>query len=316
MNKFGIFSFMALALAISISASTANAQTTLEPICRGSVDDVAIIHSNCASDNSFGARTSGYVTGGGVGIHFRGFFQYALPSKPAGQKVVAATLRIQSFEIRGGGQTVSFHTVPPSVEFDNALNRPHFSDLGQGSPIASQLYLNSDNRTTKDIVLNAGGLAAINSALGTNFAISAKDSPEDESQVVFADSGEVHNNPFNITDTQTELILTFGPDADITPTISWNGTSSIRPSSVPVCFDFTPNPSDATLELDVLPVYVNGSGKIIDKSESAQWYVSGNQVCITNSGGIGTRFFFFASATNSNGGVGLNFFTTDVVKKK
>ena len=134
---------------------------------------------------------------------------------------------------------------------------------------------------------------------------------------MYANSGSFHlNPPYNITDTQTELILTFGPDADVTPTISWNGTSSILPSSVPVCFTFTANPSDAALDLAVIPLSINGSGRIVDKSYSAQWYVNGNQVCITNSGGIGTTFYFLALATNSNGGVGVNIFTTEVVKKK
>lgn len=158
MSKVNTLNFMALALAIAIGASSAYAQTTIEPICRGQVISSGLINSNCASVTS-PPRISSYITGGvGAGnLVTRGFFQYTLPAKPFGQKVVAATLRFHTFAVRGGGQTIGFYTVSPSVEFDNPANRPQFSDLGQGSPIASQLYIDADENTTKDIPLNANG---------------------------------------------------------------------------------------------------------------------------------------------------------------
>jgi hypothetical protein len=69
-------------------------------------------------------------------------------------------------------------------------------------------------------------------------------------------------------------------------------------------------------EMFVLPVAVNGSGRIIDKSYSAQWTIDGNQLLITDSGGVGTVFFVFVAAIDSNGSVNTDFFTIEVVKKK
>ena len=91
----------------------------------------------------------------------------------------------------------------------------------------------------------------------------------------------------------------------------------MRPKQAPLCFtvDASSDSGIAGLELFVFPAFVNGAGKIVAKSESAQWTINGNRVCITNSGGMGTVFYIFAFAAGNDGSVNAELFTVNVVRK-
>ena len=46
---------------------------------------------------------------------------------------------------------------------------------------------------------------------------------------------------------------------------------------------------------------------------SAQWTINGDRVCITDSGGVGTKFFIFALATGNDGSSNIEVFNINVV---
>jgi hypothetical protein len=124
----------------------------------------------------------------------------------------------------------------------------------------------------------------------------------------------------NVTDGKTQLIVTWGPDTSVPPSITTDAPETMTPNQAPllVNVDATGN-NGATIEgfeMYVFPVFLNGSGSIVDKSYSAQWAIEGNQLLITDSGGVGTVFLVFVAAIDSNGSVNTDFFTIEVVRKE
>jgi hypothetical protein len=311
-----LFTLLVLAIAAGASVTSAHAQTvTLEPVGRGHVE-VDTFFSNYTPP----ARASGYPTGvGDAGRKERAFFVYDLPPAPAGMKVVSAKLRIWTgdagFAIRGGAQTVNFYDVDTAIaNLENSTAQ--FSDFGTGDILASQVYTEADdNGGFKEIQLNDEGLNRLNANLGTKFAFSTRNSEEDRGSTVFVYGGTGGLLSISVADGQTQLILTWGPVAATPPVITTDAPSTIRPNQVPVCFNVNATSASgiANIEVVVIPLKINGAGKVVDKSESAQWTVNGNQVCITDSGGVGTKFFIFALATGNDGAANIEVFEINVV---
>jgi hypothetical protein len=120
-----------------------------------------------------------------------------------------------------------------------------------------------------------------------------------------------------LADGQSQLILKWGGVVATPPAITTTAPATIKPNQVPACFTVDASTSDgsgiSTLSINLIPLAVNGSGKGVDKSLSAQWTVSGNQVCITDSGGVGTGFLGLAIAETGAGAANAIVFTIEVI---
>jgi hypothetical protein len=77
----------------------------------------------------------------------------------------------------------------------------------------------------------------------------------------------------------------------------------ILSKEAPITFTFAAQDScgSAILNLSVQAQATNGAGKVVDKSGSAAWTIAGNQVTITNAGGVGTVFAITATAVDACG---------------
>ncbi len=188
--------------------------------------------------------TTGYIdfigTGVDIDITYRGFFVFHL-SDPAisaalaaGDQLLAANLRAQNFTIRCGAsipvgsncptppppppgqpaidpyQSVSLHGVSGSIT-DLVNGTGNFSHLGQGTAYASVFFPTIlAPETVSTFNLNSAGLAVVSSALGSQLALSSRNSDEEgqitESPIyVFGPPGEPR------TSLPVYLDLTFGP---------------------------------------------------------------------------------------------------------
>jgi len=314
------FSVGALVLSAAACLAPGLAQAgTLEPVGRGTIQKSGFQLSSYSPQ-----PISNFTTGASDerNRQTRSFFVYTLPAPPVGQVVVAAKLRIVTSpfgnSISGGAQTLTFHAggPVPALETQNAT----YAQLGQGDVFASQVYVEEDDvaGAYKEIQLNAAGLAYLNAGAGTKVSLSARNSEEDRAQDVFvwAETGGFSADPGN---GQSQLILTYGTTPTVAPpVITTNAPETITPNQGGMCFtvNATSDAGIAGLSVSVVPLALNGALKVVDKSYSAVWTVNGGDVCIVDSGGVGTRFFIYGTAVANDGQVNVNAFELKVVKKK
>jgi len=310
---------LALAAAASVVATAAHAQdVTLEPAGRGIIrgdDSHVSSYTDLGLLNSFVTGT----TGGAPSQKTRAFFVFDLPMAPVSMHVVAADLRlcVSSLDgVVGGIQRVTVTDVDSSVGALEDGTTATFDDLGDGDPFGSRLYSDADEGTCPEITLDADAINLINGALGGQFAFSLRNSEEEAAgdHFVFGGSGSFGN----VEDGQSQLLLTWGPDTVAPPSIVIDAPAKISPDQAPVCFtvDATSAAGIDDLLIEVIPVAVSGSGNLVDKSNSAVWDVAGDEVCILDSGGVGTLFLVFALAVDGNDAANVEEAVVEVVRKR
>jgi hypothetical protein len=158
-----ILAFTALAATVSMSA----------PAESGVIDS-----SNTGWYDSFGDHTSSnpnYIAGDIGGSFFHDFFVFDLSG--LSQPIVAATVRV--FNPDGGYSSANtsetyalfdVSTAIPTLIADQSGQTSIFDDLGSGVSYGSQTVSAADDGKFVEVTLNADGLAALNSALGSQFA--------------------------------------------------------------------------------------------------------------------------------------------------
>jgi uncharacterized repeat protein (TIGR01451 family) len=124
-------------------------------------------------DNGFhGAGNKNYYTGQisfSPSAELRGYITFNIPS---GQNFTSATLRVFTYTVVNGPNTLSLSQVSTPVSTLQASNSGRvdiWTDLGDGASFGSQTI--STSNAFVDIPLNATALAAINAAQGAGFAI-------------------------------------------------------------------------------------------------------------------------------------------------
>lgn len=312
---------LAASVAIGFPARSAYAQDqVIEPVGRGTINIDSTHYSNLAPDVPH--QISNYLTGAqSPSQRTRGFFVWNLPTAPAGMKVVAARIRLNSGavgqSVRGGSSDIAFRQLANIAGLENQTAT--FAEITGGLPVGKRIYDGSDDDGGfREIPLNVDGVDGINAALGAKYAIGMQNQSSDFSPqatiYAFGGSGRIGTD---VADGLSQLILTWGPAASVPPTITGTVPATMSPNQAPLAISFsaTSPAGPATVEIAVVPLKVNGSGKVIDKSFSAAWNVSGGTLTITDSGGVGTVFFLFVKATGADGATDVNVYTIEVVRK-
>jgi len=210
----------ALTVCAALGAASASAQdVTLDPVARGTYTlrtsngtEFSIVQPyNNAFINSY---VTGFDPATADNQNIRGLFVYDLPAAPPGQVAAAATLRLNVpgggiDGVTGGPHEVTIHRVDATIA-ELEASAASFSDLGAGAPYAGPVTLtDADEGTFVDFPLDAGGLAALNAALGGQWALSSRSDREDAldiKRVAFQQSGELGN----LADGNSQLLITWG----------------------------------------------------------------------------------------------------------
>jgi hypothetical protein len=166
----GLFVFVGLAgSGRSSSAST----ITLDATMRGWYDDTGSAMPPLPNQN--------YIAGNALSREHRNWFTFDLSG--LSDTVVSATLLLDNPNESNQGPAPGFSSTDPSETYSvfdiladasslgTGPSLPVFTDLGSGTSYGSVTATAVSNGTTLSIVLNASGLAAINSALGGMFAL-------------------------------------------------------------------------------------------------------------------------------------------------
>lgn len=149
--------------------------------------------------NVFDARQLGFGYNAGANFStspFRSYFAFDLPNAPAGKEAVSATLRTFAGGVRAFNDpgSVGIYGWGGSIA---ALGNgtADFNDFGTGDVFASRTFTTSDSNTFVEFSLNAAGLAAINSSLGSQFAMTARTPETDITFYAFFSTNSTNSTP-------------------------------------------------------------------------------------------------------------------------
>jgi hypothetical protein len=135
-------------------------------------------NGNHTSLNSFVTVGFGGTACGSSDEEFRDFFVFDLSG--VSDEVVAATLRVQvpgsgdGYESPDPSEDLSLFEVTTSVPTLTAGGlgmTAIYDDLGDGPAYGTRTFTAADETTIVDVALNAAGIAAINAAIGGDFAL-------------------------------------------------------------------------------------------------------------------------------------------------
>jgi hypothetical protein len=190
-------------------------------------------------------------------------------------------------------------------------------------PAASNLTVECDGEgNVSDLTgwLAAHGGASASDTCGAvtwshNFGGLSDDCGATGSSTVTFTATDEHDNSasttatFTIVDT-TAPVISFSRDAT---TVS--GTITILPNEVPITIDIdaTDICGDVVTTIEVTCHKVNKNGKIVDKSESCEVVISGDQVIIEDSGGVGDIITIFVESEDECGNVEADQLIIEVV---
>lgn len=142
----------------------------------------------------------------------RNWFAFNLPTAPAGQQVVSASLLTYTASVSGGSQTITLYDVGTSIttltaaHAAGAAGQAIYGDLGSGTSYGSRVFAGTETNQTVSYTINASGLAAINAALGGQFAIAGQNSGESSAFNTYV---YLLSNTGNPSDGRTQLLLEF-----------------------------------------------------------------------------------------------------------
>jgi hypothetical protein len=108
-------------------------------------------------------------------------------------------------------------------------------------------------------------------------------------------------DPMGLTDT---CVATVSVEDHEVPAILCNAPAQITPPATPISFTATAsdNCSVASVAITGFDCFkVNGSGRVVDKTNSCQVSVAGNQISIRNSGGVGQHIRWTVVASDGSG---------------
>ncbi len=231
-----------MVVTFSLCSSMSAQDVTVDAVGRGTVDGNGIHQGSYTTSG----LTNGYVVGrlamSVPETRQRSFFVFDLPSAPVGRQVASARLRlfVPNFAtaVQGGPSEVFLHDVDGPVSgLENATAA--FDDLGDDAPFGSRIYSDSDEGTFTEVALNAGGLAALNAAIGGQFALSMRHQNEDmddQNYYVFAGSGTLNNTQ----DGNSQLLI----DWSDPPATAFEQLLAGANDLSGQAFTFTPNGAD------------------------------------------------------------------------
>ncbi|HEY7087305.1 MAG TPA: PEP-CTERM sorting domain-containing protein [Tepidisphaeraceae bacterium] len=168
----GFYTHLA-ALLIVMLASAARAGTMTVTASKTGFYSNGGFHSSGNSNYEIGDVEDNFI--------LRDFASFSLPTLPAGQGVISATLTVTTATVSTSDPsetatfydvTTPFSTLSPSYSSGSATGLSVYDDLGSGTIYGSQVYFPSDlPGGTKTITLNSAAVADINAALGHSFSI-------------------------------------------------------------------------------------------------------------------------------------------------